>query len=270
MLWIFSFLLLRLVFLLVSVVPLNFARMLGRFGAWVVYQFDRRGRRVAMQNLAHVFPLMSRAERRQLVRRNYSHLGICSAEFGRLNGISRDNLLALIVPEPGALETSRAAVAEGKGVIAVSSHIGSWELAVVAAREMGLETVAVAPPFSSPRIERLVKGIRERFGSKIIHRRGALWGLYPRLETGQSRGDHVGLLRWPHQPARAFLRPAGEYLRWRGLAAFKNRSPAAHGHDAAPSRPALRLARHAHRASGTHRNRRRKSARHHDARQPEL
>jgi KDO2-lipid IV(A) lauroyltransferase len=171
---------------LVSSVPLGAAHALGRFGAWVVYLFDSRGRRVAMQNLALVFPSMSRAERRKLMRRNYSHLGICSAELGRLRTISRAALLAQIVPEPGALETSQAALVEGKGVIAVSSHIGSWELACVAARELGLETTAIAPPFPAPRIERLVKGIRERFGSKIIHRRGALWGLYRTLKKGKT------------------------------------------------------------------------------------
>jgi KDO2-lipid IV(A) lauroyltransferase len=209
---IFSYLLLRLVMGMAEILPLKPALALGRFGAWIVYLFDRRGRRVAMQNLAMIFPALSRAERQRLMRRNYAHLGICSAELARLRTISRARLLAQIVPEPGALETTHAALAEGRGVIAVSSHIGSWELACVAAREMGLETVAIAPPFASPYIERMVKGIRERFGSKIIHRRGALWGLYRALKQGKAAAitsDFYGGRASPRIPF--FGRPANTF-----------------------------------------------------------
>jgi len=59
-------------------------------------------------------------------------------------------------------------LSSGKGVIVLTAHLGNWELAGVIASLLGYKINAIALPFETPKITKIIAGIRESKGVKVI------------------------------------------------------------------------------------------------------
>lgn len=60
------------------------------------------------------------------------------------------------------------ALSKGKGVIALTAHIGNWELAGIITSLLGYKISAVVIPYISPRITNIYKKIRESKNVEVI------------------------------------------------------------------------------------------------------
>jgi KDO2-lipid IV(A) lauroyltransferase len=108
-------------------------------------------------NLAHVRPHASAAERDALVAEIFRHFAICFADLISTNRSEAqpDRLVTRIEGDEHLL----AAVAEGRGLVLVTAHLGNWELGgrLLAAR-LGRPTHVVVAAEADPRVERFLRG----------------------------------------------------------------------------------------------------------------
>lgn len=74
---------------------------------------------------------------------------------------------------------------EGKGVICMMSHTGSWEFSAILPSLLGYETSALSRPLPNPRIDKLIVEARQKRGMKNIGRGKA----YPRLIEALKKGE---------------------------------------------------------------------------------
>jgi Kdo2-lipid IVA lauroyltransferase/acyltransferase len=69
-------------------------------------------------------------------------------------------------------EGLRRRLAEGKGAIVISGHVGSWEILGQAVANAGFPLTTIATPFYDPRLTRWMNSWRTQLGMKILWREG--------------------------------------------------------------------------------------------------
>ncbi len=163
------------------------AHALGAVLGRQLYRRPNDLRRVAEVNLRLAYPCWEAARREALLREVLEETGKAMLELGGLWSWERERCLAL-VREVVGLERLQAARARGRGVVAVSPHIGAWEMA-------GLFLSAHVPftaLYRPPRIHRLdarVRAARERFGARLVPTdAGGVRALYQALRAGEVVG----------------------------------------------------------------------------------
>ena len=66
------------------------------------------------------------------------------------------------------IELLNEGLSHGKGVIALTAHIGNWELAGIAASLLGYKVTAIAIPYLNPAVTRIYKTTRTTRGIEVI------------------------------------------------------------------------------------------------------
>jgi len=166
-----------------------FGRGLGRI-ARVVF---REAARTADANLALAFPSLDPPSRRALVARTYRALG---EHLGDAVGMLRPGRPAELLPFlPGARETLDAAIAEGRGVVFASAHLGPWERVAATIVAAGLPFTIVAREAYDPRLTRLYDRLRGGRGLETVYRgaKGAAAALLRVLRRGHVLGIPMDL-----------------------------------------------------------------------------
>jgi Kdo2-lipid IVA lauroyltransferase/acyltransferase len=196
--------------------PPSLLRALGRGLGWLVWASAHRLRRAAAQNIAHAFPDLAAAERARFVRRVYLGLG----------GLLGDTVAALHAKRqppplpflPGSRAVLEDALAEGRGVVFASAHLGPWEEVAASLVAAGFPLTVVAREPYDPRFATLYARLRERRGVRTIYRgaAGAGIGLVRVLRRGELLGvpmdlaSRVTSIEAPFlgRPARTAVGPA--------------------------------------------------------------
>ena len=149
--------------------PLGLASWLGERVGLFTFTFVRSQRRKALASIGTAYPERSEAERLELARESFRHLGrsvmemVCIAKFD-----ARRHELVEWVPEARA--AMDAALARGKGVVFVTGHFGNWELL---ARYVALEdypAAVIGKELSDPRSTKLIERFRASGKLRVIWR----------------------------------------------------------------------------------------------------
>ena len=140
---------------------------LGRALGFVAWALAWPQRRLANRQLAAAMPALGARARRRTVRQMFVHLGETVAELLDLTALVRASPL-----DACAERVLRDALAEGRGVLAVSGHLGNWELLAQAVAARGVPLALVAKPLSDPRLTAWVDAERRRFGAEVLWRSG--------------------------------------------------------------------------------------------------
>jgi KDO2-lipid IV(A) lauroyltransferase len=145
--------------------PLPLALAVGRgFGeAGFVVLSSRR--RVALRHLALAFPDWSPAHRRRVVRRMFVHAGVSFAELAQWPRLRGTGYVRV-----DGLATLEAALAERRGVVAVTGHVGNWELLAAEMARLGYPITVVARRVREPRFQALVAELRRQGGLVVLDR----------------------------------------------------------------------------------------------------
>ena len=126
---------------LVALLPLGPALRLGAAAGALGYRLLGGTRRLALEHLALAFPEKGEAERRDICRRMFVHLGMSALEITSIR--SWDHRLTDYMTERDPV-LLREAHARGKGIVFVTGHLGNWELMARSAARAGLPVSAVA------------------------------------------------------------------------------------------------------------------------------
>lgn len=154
---------------LVFVLGLLGWRLAGRIGGKLArlayWPFGiRRG--VTERQVAAAFPEFSEDRVREVARRSYDSLGRTSIETALLPTFSREKLLSLFERVEG-WDIFERALAEGKGVVVVTGHLGNWEIAgsYIAAH---LPFHAVSRRMQNPAFDAYLTRTRAKGGMQMI------------------------------------------------------------------------------------------------------
>jgi len=128
---------------------------------------------VVERQIAAAFPDRTPDDVRTLAGRSYESLGRTSIETAILPGTPQAEILARVERVEG-WEYIEAALAKGRGIVAVTGHLGNWELggAYVAARGVGID--AVVRGAANKLFEAYVTKARTDIGVEVVHDRDAV------------------------------------------------------------------------------------------------
>ncbi len=112
---------------LVLSLPLKSAQRLGAFLGTVAYYIIGGRRRIALHNLRHAFPEKSEAELLAITKGAFKNYGIAFIELLWFPNLKKGGIERLY--SSSTTDVLFNAVAEGKGLIFLTGHFGSWELA---------------------------------------------------------------------------------------------------------------------------------------------
>jgi KDO2-lipid IV(A) lauroyltransferase len=178
-----EYLIVRVTIAMVRVLPHWAVRSLGSALGLLVYAVDAPHRRIARENIALAFPTRDPSERRAIARGAFKHFGRLLFELLKFGTLTNDEILRRVEFE-GA-ERPHQAYAQGKGVLFITGHFGSWELHSLA---HGLEFDGIgvlARALDNPLLNELLEKIRERTGNFVIYRRGTVRRVMRTLDAGR-------------------------------------------------------------------------------------
>jgi KDO2-lipid IV(A) lauroyltransferase len=181
-------------------------RLFSTLGALAFYLLPK-ARVTTEVNLSMAMPGLSRAELRNVARQVWSALGKNCLDVLRFPRTGWDELEKLVRVE--GLETLEEAVSRGRGVIAITGHIGSWEMLAAYFSMRGYPLSVLARPLRDDRLEALLDSLRRGKGMRPISRIANARPAYESLK----KGDILGVLIDQDTPVKGvfcdfFGRPA--------------------------------------------------------------
>src|SRR5438105_1229405 len=166
------------------------ARQLARLLARLAYRVDRRHRLVALENLRHAFgDRYSEAEREAIVRAVYEHFCTVAIEMVQVPRKMHATTWRRFVHS--ALDRRIASVmVSSEPILAVTGHLGNWELCGYTMGLFGFRTHAIARPLDNPYLDRFVRRVRERTGQHILAKHGE----FDQIQQVLAEGGVLGTL----------------------------------------------------------------------------
>jgi KDO2-lipid IV(A) lauroyltransferase len=169
-----------------GLLPRPVARALGISVARAVYWLHSRLRAVGMCNLALAFPDMPLAERRRILKDEFTSLGRQLAEVCLFPRYNRDNIDRVVVYD--GFENFQQAFDRGRGVLFLTAHLGGWELSAFAHSLHGHPLHIVMRPLDNPFVDRLVHDYRTMHGNTTVAKDDFVRGLLGAMKTGGTVG----------------------------------------------------------------------------------
>jgi KDO2-lipid IV(A) lauroyltransferase len=174
---------------LIARIPKIYITSMGKILGYFLYYFDAHHRRIVRRNLQFIYPEWSRNQIQKRATRIFQNLGITILEFLQMAYLSNEELLNSVQIE--GQEILIEALANQRGIVLVSAHIGNWEMAwQVAPCYFQRQITGVAKKLRNVKLNRLVHNRRTRFGNRILYKKGAL----PDMMQTLRQGEIVGLL----------------------------------------------------------------------------
>jgi KDO2-lipid IV(A) lauroyltransferase len=161
-----------------------------QLGDWLVgrvaalwYRLDKRHREITRRNLEFAYgsgmsagdkERLAQAVFRHFVRFGWEMLALLVAPLSRI----RKRVLVL------GQEHVVAALAQGRGMIAIAAHAGNWEYTVMGYGLQHQPVAVVARELDHPLGRTLARHLRERGGNLMLDKRGGLPAILKHLRTG--------------------------------------------------------------------------------------
>jgi len=149
---------------------------------------QRVGRRtgVADRNLAMVFPEWSAEDRARVIREVYEHFGTVSADFLAYAERPLPELEQKITVV--GREHLEAALAEARGVLLATGHLGHWERMAAWLSRSGYPLNVVIRSADTGGVDRIINDLRRASGTTIIPRGEATRPILDALKANQIVG----------------------------------------------------------------------------------
>lgn len=178
-----EYLIVRAVMAIVRLSPDWLVSAMGTTVGLLAYAVDRKHRRVALSNLAAAFPGRTDAERSTIGRAAFIHFGRLLFALLKFGTLTPDEMLARV--DVIGEEHSRAAYAQGRGVLFVTGHFGFWELQALV-HALHVEPITMlARALDNPHLNQLLERIRQRTGNAVVYRRGTIRRVMRTLSEGK-------------------------------------------------------------------------------------
>jgi KDO2-lipid IV(A) lauroyltransferase len=141
-------------------------------------------RRVAEKQIAAAFPEFSSREVKRVARESYRHLGRVAAETALLSRLDTRGVLEHVQSADG-FELIAKRVAEGRGAIVLTGHLGNWELGGAAVAANGMPIDVVARLMGNSLFDEYLTRTRARLGMTVVRDRDAVRQTARSLRAGR-------------------------------------------------------------------------------------
>jgi KDO2-lipid IV(A) lauroyltransferase len=165
-------------------------RLAARLAAWSFHRGGVRTRRT-LANLRIAYPDLPEERRREIGRRSFENFAVNVIDWVRSESWTSEDLRARV--ELRGEEHLHAALAGGRGALMLTLHLGNFEIAASVPPLCGVEFSVVGRPTGNRLLYRRIVEGRERTGTHVIDRTGALRGMLRALRQGHLVGvlnDH--------------------------------------------------------------------------------
>lgn len=187
---------------LTKITPVFVLKKVVRILSHIAYTVDAKHRRIAEVNLDFAFDrTMSEAQKKEIILCSYENL------LKNLVGVvtnleaSAEDILGKCEYE--GVSIVEKLVKEGKKIVFATAHYGNWEaLGKAVTVRTGVKMVAVGRELDSKAMNKIITASRERFGTEVISKHGAMRKLVKALKedktvgilVDQNTADDEGLL----------------------------------------------------------------------------
>ena len=152
---------------IVCLLPHSFLLTLGKGMGILYYRLIAKQRERAVRQMMEGLQV-SEAEARERVRLSFINLGRNILEILYMPNLNRDNINDYISFENR--EYIESAVAEGKGVVVYTAHIGTWEWLSAAFLLTGIPATAIAKKQPNEEYTRVIDDLRATIGMEVFAR----------------------------------------------------------------------------------------------------
>lgn len=146
--------------------PLKAAYAIAVFISDIRYLVARKDRREVTDNLKTIFPDKSDGDIKSIQRRMFRNFAKYLVDFFRFSKLDANYVRRNIKVEN--MHYFAEVFSEGKGVIAVTAHLGNWELAGAAVALLGYPVWAVALPHKDKKVNDFFNSQRASKGITVI------------------------------------------------------------------------------------------------------
>jgi len=168
---------------LVARLPRRWSLALGRRLGQLWGELDGRHASIAAANLRRAFPHWDEGRAWRTARGVYAHFGTAMIDLLWMDGRGRDPVLALVEVE--GREHVEAALAQGRGALLVTGHIGNWELHGLAHGWLFGAIGMIARPLDNPALDTRLCALRTQGGNAVIYKRKALATVLRMIREGR-------------------------------------------------------------------------------------
>lgn len=179
-----QYILIRVVLFIIQMLPRQIASGIAASlsgAAWLVLKKERKK---TLFNLSLIFP--ERNDHEEIGRAVFRNVAVSAADAFKLSGLSDAQLNELVSVE--GLEHFDAAYKKGQGVVAVTGHIGCWELIPAWFSRNGYKISVIGKRVYDPRLDRLLTEMRSGQGVNIIDRDSGAKDALRDLRAGRGLG----------------------------------------------------------------------------------
>lgn len=167
--------------------PIRLAVFLGGWLGWLFFYLSPRLRHQALENLKSALGNeKSSQERAHIAKGVFENLGKNAAEFINFPKINKRNIDRFISVE--GIEKIDRALESKTGIIALSCHLGNWELSAAYFGLKGYPTNAIVRPLRYEKYDRLVNSVRRSKNINIISREHSFKKIVSILKDNQVIG----------------------------------------------------------------------------------
>jgi KDO2-lipid IV(A) lauroyltransferase len=152
---------------IVRLLPLRLVHKTGFALARLAYPILKSRRNIALTNLQNAFPEMDESRRTEIAFRSFQSVSATFLELLWYPNFTKDGIKQRVHIEN--IELLRKLQEKKKGIVFLTAHFGSWELATQAISVYSDARVCtIAKPQSNLFIDRVITRWRELFGLKIV------------------------------------------------------------------------------------------------------
>ncbi|MBN1291661.1 MAG: lysophospholipid acyltransferase family protein [Candidatus Latescibacteria bacterium] len=170
----------------IRAMPVAFTYFLIKILGIIAFRILRIRRDVTIENL-RIFAGsdVEEKELNKIACQAYKHIGTTFIEILLIPKFAR-NILDIV--DMSEMETAQKVYQEGRGIIFVSGHFGSWELNGGSLAASGFPVTTVARSQSNTYVDELINRYRELFGMKVVRTGAPLKYLIRALRNGETIG----------------------------------------------------------------------------------
>lgn len=172
-------------FALLGSIPAFLSSRLARWLGRLVFRLDRKHRNIVFENLDRAFGHeKSRPEIDAIARRVFENSARMIFEIGWYTRLGLADIPARI--QLDGFENFQQALDRGKGLFALTGHMGNWELLAAAATLGNFNAAFVYRPLDSKALDLFFGAQRTRFGAQMIPSARAMRKILRHVESGGS------------------------------------------------------------------------------------